>query len=203
MPQMIRSIALAFTAVLLAAGTAAAQQAAPLRVAYVNTQAVLAQTPARATAETEFNRQFAPYRAEVARMDSTLQAMIAGFDQNAPQPQRDTRAREIQERQTQYQQRMEAIEDTAAAVRQRLLQPIFTQLERALEEVRREGGFALIFDVGQGQTIVAADTTLDVTPRVITKMGGSAQGVGATRPPAGPVAAPAGVTSRPTPPPDR
>jgi hypothetical protein len=112
----------------------------------------------------------------------------------------------MQQRQQQYQTRMQAIEDTATALRQRLMQPIVQQMERALEEVRREGGYAMLFDIGQGATIVAADTTLDVTPRVIAKMkaGGPAASTAAparpttpARPAPGPVAAPAGVSTRP------
>ena len=134
-------------------------------------------------------------------MDSTLKAMFASFtrDTTTPVAQRETKAQEIQQRQQQYQQRMAAIEDTAAAMRQRLMQPIMQQLETALEAVRKEGGYAMLFDVGQGASIVAADTTLDVTQRVIDKLKSMpAPAVGAATPPANPVAPrPAGVGSRP------
>ena len=58
---------------------ATAPVAAQGKVGYVNTQAVLAQTPAMAAAQAEFNKRVEPYNAEAQRMDSTLKAMVASF----------------------------------------------------------------------------------------------------------------------------
>lgn len=207
MRQVTRSILVAFGAVVAAAGTAATA-GAQAKIGYVNTQAVIAQTPARATAEAEFNKRFAPLNSEAQKMDSTWKSMLAAFakDSTLQPAQREAKAQELQQRQTQFQTRMQAIEDSAAALRQRLMQPIMKQLETALEDVRKEGGYALIFDVGQPgvSPIVAADTSLDVTARVIAKMKtmpAAAPAAGAptaARPQApGPVAAPAGATTRP------
>lgn len=199
MRNVSRSLFLAASGMLLAAGSVAAQ--APSKLGYVNTQAVLAQTPSRQTAEEQFNRQMTPYNAEASKMDSTLKAMITAFqrDTTSPLAQRQQREREIRDRQAQYQARMEAIEDSAQSMRQRLIQPIMTQLEQALEAVRKEGGYSMIFDVSAGAPIVAADTTLDVTAQVVAKLKAMpAPRVGAAPPPAptGPVASPAGVTGR-------
>ena len=78
----------------VAAAPAAAQT--PGKLGYVNTQAVLAQTPARQSAEEQFNRQMTPYNTEIARMDSTLKARITAFqrDTAAPVAQRQQRERE-------------------------------------------------------------------------------------------------------------
>ncbi len=200
MRQVLRSALFGVAGLALAAGPLAAQA----KLGYVNTQAVLAQAPARTSAEAEFNRRMAPLTAEAQKMDSTLKALFASFtrDTTTPVAQRETRAQEIQQRQQQYQQRMAAIEDTAAAMRQRLMQPIMQQLETALEAVRKEGGYAMLFDVGQGASIVAADTTLDVTQRVIDKLKSmpapTAGTAAAPAAPTNPVAPrPAGVGSRP------
>jgi outer membrane protein len=205
MRQVVRSALVGLTLLVGAAGAAQAQ-----RVAYVNTQAVLQYTPARESAEAEFNRRMAPLQAEMARMDSTWRTMLTTFqrDSMSATPQRETAAQQLQQRQQQFQQRMQQIEDSAGTLRASLMQPIMQRLERALEDARREGNFALIFDVAQGANIVAADTTLDVTRTVITKMGGTppaagtrptaaAPGAAPAAPAAGPVAAPAGVTRRP------
>jgi outer membrane protein len=191
----VRSVITGLALSAAAAGVAGAQA----KIGYVNTQAVLADAPARASAESEFNRRMAPLNAELQRMDSTWKNMLASFarDSAAPTTQREQRAAQMQQTQQQYQTRMAAIEDTATALRQRLMQPLMQQLERVLEEVRREGGYAMLFDVGQGALIVAADTTLDVTPRVIAKMKAGAPAAPAATPRPGPVAAPAGVSTRP------
>ena len=168
MRHVLGSALLGLVAIAATAGDVSAQA----KLGYVNTQAVIASSPGRTTAETEFNRRMAPLNAEVQKMDSTLKAQFAAFtrDTTSPMPQREAKAQEIQAQQQQFQQRVAAIEDTAAALRQRLMQPIMQQLETALEAVRKEGGYAMLFDVGQGASIVAADTTLDVTQRVIDKL---------------------------------
>ena len=199
MHHTTRSLMAAGLGVLLAAAPAAAQ--APSKLGYVNTQAVLAQTPARQSAEEQFNRQMTPYNTEVQRMDSTLKARITAFqrDTAAPAAQRAQRETEIRNLQAQYQTRAAAIEDSAQAMRQRLVQPIMTQLEQALEAVRKEGGYSMIFDIASGSPIVAADTTLDITQQVIARMKampGARPGAATPPVPTGPVAAPAGGGGR-------
>src|SRR5688500_16659245 len=199
MRHVVRSVITGLAVTAAFAGAAGAQA----KLGYVNTQTVMSQAPTRAAAESEFNRRMAPLNAEMQKMDSTWKSMLASFarDSASPTAQRETRAAEMQRQQQQFQTRMQAIEDTAAALRQRLMQPIVQQMERALEEVRREGGYSMLFDVGQGAMIVAADTTLDVTPRVIAKMKTAGPAAAAptapARPAQGPVAAPAGVGTRP------
>jgi outer membrane protein len=199
MRQLFRNSVVGLAALALAAAPAAAQG----KVGYVNTQAVLAQTPAMAAAQAEFNKRVEPYNAEAQHMDSTLKALVASFTNDTSD--RAGKAKSIQDRQAQYEARMAAIEDTVQNFRQRLIAPLMQQLEKSLDEVRREGGFAMIFDVAQGSVIVAADTSLDVTPKVIAKMKNVATPTAAAAPAAssGPVARPAGVTSRPKTPPLR
>lgn len=197
MRQVLGSALFGLVALAGAAGDVSAQ----VKLGYVNTPAVIAAAPGRTTAEAEFNRRMAPLNAEVQKMDSTLKASFAAFtrDTTSPMPQREAKAQEIQSQQQQFQQRVAAIEDTAAALRQRLMQPIMQQLETALEAVRKEGGYSMLFDVGQGgSTIVAADTTLDVTQQVIAKIKAMpAPAPATTAAPAAVAPRPAGVSSRP------
>jgi len=201
MRHVIGSTLFGLAVLAVTAGDVSAQA----KLGYVNTQAVIASSPARTSAEAEFNRRMAPLNAEVQKMDSTLKAQFAAFtrDTTSPMPQREAKAQEIQQQQQQFQQRVAAIEDTAAALRQRLMQPLMQQVETALEAVRKEGGYAMIFDVGQNASIVAADTTLDVTQQVIAKIKAMpapspAATTAAPSPAPGAVAPrPAGVSSRP------
>lgn len=197
MRHVLGSALLGLVAIAATAGDVSAQ----VKLGYVNTPAVLAAAPGRTTAEAEFNRRMAPLNAEVQQMDSTLKALFAAFtrDTTSPVPQREAKAQEIQSQQQQFQQRVAAIEDTAAALRQRLMQPIMQQLETALEAVRKEGGYSILFDVGQGgSAIVAADTTLDVTPLVIAKIKAMpAPAPATTSAPSTVAPRPAGVSSRP------
>ena len=54
---------------------------------------------------------------------------------------------------------------------QELVQPIMDMVRRALDEVRAEDGYAMIFDTGsEVNVIVAADKNLDITDRVVAKI---------------------------------
>lgn len=189
MHRILRHSLIGLAAVALAAAPVAAQG----KVGYVNTQAVLSQTPAMAAAQAEFNKRVEPFNDEAHRMDSTLKAMVADLTNDAAG--REAKTRSFQERQAQYEARMAAIEDTVQSFRERLIGPIMQQLQKSLDDVRRENGYAIILDVAQGSVIVSADTTLDITEKVIAKMKNVATPTAAA--PTGPVAAPAGVTSRP------
>jgi outer membrane protein len=194
MRQILRSTLVVTAAVALASAPAAAQG----KVGYVNSQSVLSQTPAMAAAQAEFNQRVAPFNAEAQKMDSTFKAMVAAASSTSGAA-RDARAKELQSQQATFERRLAALEDTVQSYRQRLIGPIMQHLERSLEDVRKEGGYSIIFDIANGSPIVSADSTLDVTQRVIAKMramptptAGAAQAA-----PAGPVAAPAGATRRP------
>lgn len=190
MYRILRHFVLGLVGVALSAAPALAQG----KIGYVNTQAVLAQTPAMAAAQAEFNKRIEPFNAEAQKMDSTLKAMVADLTNDAAG--REAKTRTFQERQAQYESRMQAIEDTVQGFRERLIGPIMEQLQKSLDDVRSEGGYSIIIDVAQGSVIVSADTTLDVTEKVIAKMKNMTTPTAAAAP-SGPVATPAGVGARP------
>jgi hypothetical protein len=79
------------------------------------------------------------------------------------------------------------------------------QINTIIDQIRNEERYAMIFDVGaQGGAVVAADTTLDITDKVISRLKTAAPvatkpAAGAPRPAGAAMPAPAGVT-RPKPP---
>jgi len=108
-------------AVVLAAGSffmpaddAAAQ--GPLRLGYIDSQAILAQAPGATEAQDQFERDMARYRAELDQIGEELQAMIQQFEQQqltlSPQA-RDTQTQSIQAKQEEYNQRAAELEGEA------------------------------------------------------------------------------------------
>ena len=71
--------------ILLGSGTAAAQQGGGggggSKVAYVNTQAILKATPGYASAESTFTREVETYRAEVQKLQASLDSAASDFEQ--------------------------------------------------------------------------------------------------------------------------
>jgi outer membrane protein len=80
--------------------------------------------------------------------------------------------------------------------------PITDAVKKVLDDIREEGGYAMIFDNAPGASnIVSADKNLDITDRVISRLRATPAGVKAAPAAAKPGApsSPAGVT-RPKPP---
>ena len=193
--------------VALVPAVAAAQGAGP-KMAYVNTQAVLGSAPGRAEAEAAFEKEMTGLRAQVQKLSDSLNALQEAYakeEVSLSPAAKETKLKTLREKQADYQERVQKLNDQASQKEAELMQPIMELVRRSLDEVRAEGGYAFIFDVSQGQFIVAADKNLDVTDRVLAKLRLAAPKVApkaaapAAKPPAtaGPAAAPAGVTKRP------
>src|SRR5687768_12029793 len=99
-------------AVSLGAATTAAAQSAP-KLAYIRSQALLAEAPGRAEAEAAFEREMGGYRQAVQRMGDSLNTMITAYnnDEISLSPAaKETRQKSIREREEQYQQRVRSLE---------------------------------------------------------------------------------------------
>src|SRR5437763_5835427 len=162
--------------VALALITALALPAHAQKVAYVQTSVLLEQAPGRAEAEAQFERETGGYRDQIKRMSDSLDALVSGFQKRQSSlaaAARDAQAKDIQAKQQEYQRRTSELEQKAQGRQNELVQPILDKVKAAIEEVRAEGGYAMIFNADQGSPIVAIDKSLNVTARVLTKQRGT------------------------------
>jgi outer membrane protein len=171
------------------------------KVAYVQTSVLLDQAPGRAEAEAQFEKETGGYRDQIKRMSDSLDALVSGFQKRQASltaATRDVQAKEIQSKQQEYQRRSSELEQKAQGRQNELVQPILDKVKAAIEEVRAEGGYAMIFNADQGSPIVAVDKSLNVTDRVLAKLKGTTASTPAPAPrPSSAAPAPSGVT-RPT-----
>jgi len=191
---------------LLVAGTVQAQQP-PARIAYVNPQALFANAPGRAQAESLFRKETEAFRVELNRMGDALQAMMQDYQKNESKltpADRERRQRTIAAKEDSLRGRQQELEQKASERQNELMAPIMESVRRVLEDIRAEDGYAMILSSEPGASpILAADKNLDITERVVARL----RTIQASRPaapsqqrPAGaPANAPAGVT-RPKPP---
>lgn len=209
------SVALAFAA-LTAAAPAGAQQSTPVKIAYLNSQIILQNAPGRAEAESQFEREMTTYRQQVQRMGDSLQTMIADYNKqeiSLSPAAKQTRQTAIRTREDAFQKRTQELEQRAQQRQMELVQPIMERVQKVISDIRSEEGYAMIFDAGSNAgVLVAADTTLNITDKVLARMGvkpttqsaapgGVAAPAAAPRPAGGaPLSAPAGVTRPKTPP---
>ena len=155
-------------------GSLAAQQAGNPKVAYVNTQAILKQTPGYVKAESTFTKELANYRVEVQKLQASLDSAASDFDQQSVMlspTQRAARRKDLQAQQQKLEQRTQELQQRAATRERELLDPIQTKVNSVIEGVRAAGNYAMIFDVSAPNNgIVTADKSLDLTQRVIQQL---------------------------------
>lgn len=166
--------ALAALALTTFAAAGEAQQSTGAKLAYVNSQAILAAAPGRAEAEAQFEKEMQTFRTQVQTMGDSLNALVAAYqkEEAALSPAvKEQRQKSIQTREAEYQQRARQLEQQAAKRQQELVQPILDQITEVLNTIREEGGYAMILDAQSGaNVIVAADKNLDLTERVIARL---------------------------------
>jgi outer membrane protein len=167
MTRFIRP-ALLGLAVLLAgaASPLAAQQ--PLRIAYVDVQQIMSQAPGLQEARTAFEGEVQRAQPELQRLAEELDSLQQEYQRQQAtltEAVRQQRQQDLQQRFATYQQRQQELQQRE----QELLAPITRRIEEVIEQVRREGGFAMIFDAMQSG-IVAADESLDLTNRVLDRL---------------------------------
>jgi len=168
---MIGRLALTFVGLASIAQPALSQVATP-RIAYVNSQEILAEDPAARQAQEQLNGELEAIRAEVQQMGQELEEMIQQYEAQSltmsPQVQQQRQQAILAQRQ-EYEGRVSALEQQAGQRQQEIVQPVMDRINRIIETMRVEGGYQLIFDVAAG-SILSADATLDLTPEVLRRL---------------------------------
>jgi outer membrane protein len=153
--------------------TAAAVEAQTLKIGYINSQQILASSPDAAAAEQAFNQEMQRFQTEVQQLEEE----ITGMQQRLQQQQltlspeaRANREQQIQAKVTEYQTRTTELQQMAEQRQRELVQPVMDRITVVIEALREEGQYSLILDVAAG-SIISADSTLDLTPEVIRRLG--------------------------------
>jgi outer membrane protein len=168
----MRRCSFAFTALalLLVAGAAEAQV---LKIGYINSQQILSSSSDAAAAQQRFDQEMQGYQAEVQQLETELTGLQERLQQQqltlSPEA-RANREQQIQQRLQAYQARTAELQQIADQRRAELIQPVMDRITAIIETIREEGQYSLILDVAAG-SIIAADTTLDLTPEVIRRLG--------------------------------
>ena len=150
-----------------------AQQGAS-KIAYVNTQAILKQTPGYVKAESSFTKELEGYRVEVQKLQATLDSAASDFDQQSVMlspTQRAAKRKDLQGQQQNLEKRTQELQQSAATRERELLDPIQSKVNSVIEGIRAAGNYAIIFDVSAPNNgIVTADKGIDLTQRVVQQL---------------------------------
>jgi Skp family chaperone for outer membrane proteins len=100
--------------------------------------------------------------------------MAADFEQKSVMlsaTAKTAKRKELDDRRAKLEQRAQELRDKAAQREQELIAPIHSLVNDAIEGIRADGGYAMIFDVSANDgLIVTADKSLDLTQKVIDKV---------------------------------
>jgi Skp family chaperone for outer membrane proteins len=167
----------AMAVALLTAGTASGAawaQAAPTKVAFVDSRLLMTNAPGRAEAEGALQREVNAMQAEIKRMTDSLDAIVAAYrkdEATLSPPMRETRQKAIEDLQRKFSVRNDSLQQRAERRQDELTQPLFDLVSKVLQDVRSEDGYTMIIDIGQNPNpIVAYDKNLDITTRVLARV---------------------------------
>jgi outer membrane protein len=147
---------------------------AALRIAYVNSQIVLQQTPGYQAAESSYARELEGFQNEVQRLRDQLDSTISAYQQRAiglSQTDRQARESEIRQMQQTLDQRSNDLRQRAQDRERELVSPLEERIKAVIEGLRAERNLAVVFDVAApGNGIIAADRSLDLTATVVQRL---------------------------------
>lgn len=169
---MKRALTILGAFALLLVGTARAQEP---RIAYVDSERLIREAPGYTEADETFNQTASVWRDSLEAKRQEIAELYEEYQkqQVVLSPEKKTEKQEEilrleQEAQTYFQEKF-GPEGQASQRQAELMQPIIERVNRAIEEVRRDEGYALIFDLNDG-ALVAGDPALNITDRVIERM---------------------------------
>ena len=176
------SLVLALAGSVVAVSGAGAQAAQPVAnpangvgrgpVAYVRSQLLIQEAPGAAEARTTIQREMDKYQAELALAEDSIKNMLTDYQQRSVMLSPDAKKKTedaINAKKASLDKRAEQYDAAVRKRQQDLVQPIMDKINKILDDLRRERSIGIIFDASQ-QVIVSADTTLDLTSEVLTRL---------------------------------
>lgn len=170
--------AAAMTALVALAGPAAAQQAdssppaASQKVAYLDSRKVLAAAPGAADARAQIETEMQRYQNKVQVLNDSLNKVMEDYQRQSvllsPEAKK-TKEADLVKLRTSLSQQAQSLADEAQQRQNELMQPVMDRVNKVIAQIREEGGYAIIFDVASS-AMLSADSTLDLTDRVIAKL---------------------------------
>jgi outer membrane protein len=162
--------ALAFTAV---AGAAQAQSPAPIKLGYVNTAALMEVAPGRAAASEQYQKEVVAFQAQQKKWSDSLNKLVGDYQKK--EPSLSAEQKKVQEDKiTGIQADLEAANlKGQQKIQQRqneLMAPLMELVKNAIDDIRTEGGYSIIFSGDENSPIVSADKNLDLTEKVVARL---------------------------------
>ena len=207
----MRSISRATTIALLISGFAAGAgaQQATIKIAYVNSQALMEAAPGRAAATDLLNKEGQSYQTQLQKMQDSINGLYTKYQKDEPTMSaatKDARQKTIRDLETVFQAKQLEFQKAFDDRTKEVMAPITDQVKKVIDDIRVEEGYAIILDNAPGAgNIVAADKNLDITDKIVSRLRATpaAKMAAPTATKPGAPASPAGVGKPPVKPPTK
>ena len=170
----VAAAALVFTAVVGSAQTSTTSTPPPaIKFGYVNTQALMQVAPGKALAESTFIKENNAFLAQSKRWQDSLLKLVDDYKKAAPKmtdAQKQAKEASIAAIQQDLEAKNQAGQEKMANRQNELLAPLMEVVKKAIDDIRVEEGYAMIFSGDQNSPIVSADKNLDVTDHVVARL---------------------------------
>ena len=157
----------------LLAVTPMAAQGGSAKIGFINSRQILQKTPGYAAAESTFEREVKGFREEVQKLQKQLDSSVQAFEQQSialSPAARQAKQKDLKGLQERLEKRSMELQQKAQQREQELMAPL-KRASRVIQGLRAEGNYAMIFDAdAQGGAIVAVDTTLNLTAKVLLRL---------------------------------
>jgi len=150
---------------------------AQLKVGYMNPQKVLSALPAVEEVENEIDKIITERDTELSEDAANVQKQFAEYQQKQAtlsQQQRALEEQRLTELNTELENKRNAFQQEILQKRAQLLQPIYANINDAMEEVAKEMGIDMVLNqqTNTGDVIIfyAAENQVDISDAVINKV---------------------------------
>jgi outer membrane protein len=178
MMRALGMIVVAAAAAVVLPAAARAQGTTDLKIAYVDSEELVQQAPGYEEAKQAFDRATQAWTDSLQVKRNELQTLFEDYKKQEVilSPEVKTEKQEemlrLEQQAQQYFQTKFGPDGEAAKRQAELMQPIIERVNVAIDQVRAEGGYALIFDLNDG-ALVAGDPALNITDQVVQRLRGT------------------------------
>lgn len=174
MRSTLRATTIALVLTVVASVAQAQGGAAPVKVAYINSAALMEAAPGRADAEALLSKTGAGFKATLDKLQDSARTMLANYQKEEPKmaaPAKEKAQKLIQALEDTLQAKQQSLQQQFNAKQAELMAPITDLVKKVIDDIRVEDGYAMILDNAPGASIiVSADKNLDITDRVISRL---------------------------------
>jgi outer membrane protein len=170
-----RLLAVAGLASALVSSSAISSLAQTLKIGYIDSIKIFAENKETQDAERVYRSDVQQWEGQKQRYEADLAKMGEELNAQSPMLSEEKKAErrlEFQRKMDEYKKFMEeTFGDNGLAARRNkeLTQPIVEKINKLIEQIAKEQGLTMVFDVANAN-IVYADKTLDLTELVLTKL---------------------------------